>query len=283
MLSYSKGQAVVVLLKCMLLNLAAVIVVGVATAVAALIQGGGAVAGASHNTFTSNPWRMIAADSLALAGLLAWEIKSRQLSWAKALAMRMSPFLPFAPAVLIGLGGFVIVSEIGNCVVTVLPVPGFFLKLVESLGDRSAHPVGAALLLVVAAPAAEEIVFRGFILRGLLNHGVAARTAVLWSALLFGVMHLNPWQGVTAFFLGLIFGWVYLRTRSLALCMMLHAIQNGCVLIAIRWPAFGECLGGSDPDVVVFNPWWLNAAGAVLLAGGIIWMRFLTRGGAATR
>jgi hypothetical protein len=90
---------------------------------------------------------------------------------------------------------------------------------------------------------------------------------------LFAIFHLNPWQAIGAFILGSVFGWWYVRTRSLLPCLLGHATFN-----AIPVVLFG-ILGIEPPDPsasVEFQPVWLNAAGILLLgtAGYILQRNF---------
>lgn len=64
---------------------------------------------------------------------------------------------------------------------------------------------------VLLAPVLEEIVFRGIMLDGFPKR-YSPTKATLWSALFFGLIHLNPVQSVGAFMLGISLGWLhYLR------------------------------------------------------------------------
>ena len=80
----------------------------------------------------------------------------------------------------------------------------------------------------ILAPLAEEIVFRGAILRTLLgmmskkNHWAA----ILISAALFGVAHGNTAQFVNALLMGLLLGWMYYRTKSLVPGILMHWVNN---------------------------------------------------------
>lgn len=80
----------------------------------------------------------------------------------------------------------------------------------------------------VLAPLAEEVVFRGAILRTLLammskkNHWVA----IMISAALFGLVHGNTAQFVNALLIGLVLGWMYYRTKSLVPGILLHWVNN---------------------------------------------------------
>ena len=81
------------------------------------------------------------------------------------------------------------------------------------------------LAMVIAAPIFEELIFRGLMLEGLLQR-MSHWKAILFTSFLFGVVHLNPWQFVAAFFLGLFIGWVYWKTRSLIPCIFIHFVAN---------------------------------------------------------
>ncbi|MDR0691415.1 MAG: CPBP family intramembrane metalloprotease [Prevotellaceae bacterium] len=88
------------------------------------------------------------------------------------------------------------------------------------------------LSAVVAAPLAEEWLCRGVILKGLLTH-YSPRKAIIWSAVLFGVLHVYPWQAIPAFCIALAIGWVYWRTQSLWPCIFMHAVNNGIAFLTL--------------------------------------------------
>lgn len=80
----------------------------------------------------------------------------------------------------------------------------------------------------ILAPLAEEVVFRGAILRTLLgimskkNHWVA----IMISAAIFGLVHANLAQFINALLMGLLLGWMYYRTGSLVPGILLHWVNN---------------------------------------------------------
>ena len=97
----------------------------------------------------------------------------------------------------------------------------------ETYRELLKMPVVGFLMLCVAAPVLEELLLRGVLLQGLLrNFPNRPWIAIGQSALIFGVMHLNPPQSVATFGLGLLMGWLYYRTRSLWLCMGVHFLNN---------------------------------------------------------
>jgi hypothetical protein len=90
------------------------------------------------------------------------------------------------------------------------------------------------LKVAVLAPVIEELIFRGIIMHGLMRN-YKPWYAIFLSGLLFSLFHLNPWQMTYTFFLGLLLGWVMIRTRSLPLAIIIHSINNLIVLYAITY------------------------------------------------
>ena len=124
-------------------------------------------------------------------------------------------------------------------------------------------PVWATLLSVsVFAPLFEEWLCRGLILRGLL-HSLNPFSAIAVSAAFFAVLHMNPWQAVPAFCLGLLFGYAYYSTGSLKLTMLMHCANNTAAVILGRIPQFKE----AETFMDVLNPWayWSIYAACILI------------------
>ena len=80
--------------------------------------------------------------------------------------------------------------------------------------------------------------------------------AIFWSAVFFAFIHLNPWQAVPAFVLGCLFGYVYYKTGSLKLTMLMHCVNNTLATLLSRIPGMGEAESFMD----VLSPWayWLE-------------------------
>ena len=93
----------------------------------------------------------------------------------------------------------------------VLPqTPEWFEQIMNSILKNS--PLWVTLISVsVFAPLFEEWLCRGIVLRGLLTKMNPA-WAIVVSAAFFAVLHMNPWQALPAFILGVLFGYVYYKT-----------------------------------------------------------------------
>ncbi len=128
------------------------------------------------------------------------------------------------------------------------PMPEWLEAAMKQLLDA---PLWITLISVsVFAPLFEEWLCRGVVLRGLLvKH--SPLTAITVSAAFFAIIHFNPWQAIPAFILGLLFGYVYYRTGSLKLTMLMHCANNTMAAVFSRIPAFEE----AESFIEVMNPW----------------------------
>ena len=128
------------------------------------------------------------------------------------------------------------------------PMPAFLEEAMKQLLDA---PLWVTLISVsVFAPFFEEWLCRGMIMRGLLGR-MSPFAAITVSAAFFAVIHLNPWQAIPAFILGLLFGLVYYKTGSLKLTMMMHCVNNTMAAIFSRIPDFRD----AEAFIDVMNPW----------------------------
>lgn len=82
----------------------------------------------------------------------------------------------------------------------------------------------ALFTTIIVAPVVEEYVFRKQLLDRCGRYG--EKTAMVFSALAFGLFHMNFYQFFYAFGAGLILAYVYLRTRSLRYPVLIHMIIN---------------------------------------------------------
>lgn len=122
-------------------------------------------------------------------------------------------------------------------------------------------PAWVTLLSVsIFAPFFEEWLCRGIVLRGLLKK-TGPTLAILISALFFAAIHMNIWQGVPAFFMGVLFGYVYYKTGSLKLTMLMHFANNTMAFAMSRIPSLENAGYFSD----VLSPWAYGGVYAVAL------------------
>ncbi len=133
-------------------------------------------------------------------------------------------------------------------------------------------PVWIVLISVsVFAPFFEEWLCRGIILRGLLKK-MKPGWAIVISALVFGLIHMNLWQAIPAFIIGVVLGYVYYKTGSLKLTMLMHCVNNTLSVILSRIPGLEDVEFFAE----IMSPWTyvpMIIAFAVALACGLLIIR----------
>ena len=103
-------------------------------------------------------------------------------------------------------------------------------------------------VVCMLGPLAEEVVFRGAIIRALQgyfgNHNFqfsifnfqfdSSFAVVIISALIFAGVHFNPAQMPHAFIVGCLLGWLFVRTNSIVPGFILHWINNSAAYVAVK-------------------------------------------------
>jgi hypothetical protein len=170
----------------------------------------------------------------------------RCLAALAALALFSRPYLSFRPgrplgSIAIGIAVFAIWiapdtlfgyrhywlfenAIVGKAASTLAPGDG------ASYGFLASRILGSTLLV----PVVEELFWRGWLMRWLIRPdftrvalGTYAPLAFWGVALLFGSEHGPYWEvGLLA---GIVYNWWMLRTRSLADCILAHAVTNGAL------------------------------------------------------
>ena len=116
----------------------------------------------------------------------------------------------------------------------------FYDTFLETMKQMTGGPFWSSFLVTaIFAPIFEEWMCRGVILRGLLTK-MKPGWAIVVSALFFAIIHMNPWQALNAFLIGVIMGYVYYKTGSLLLTMLIHFVNNGTAVIVSQFADVDE-------------------------------------------
>ncbi len=175
--------------------------------------------------------------------LLAYAIPMYLTIWATRRSFNRKDHLNYKPAYWMLLPLIIIVAYafliVGEFTIFLLPEPtGIWKKLFDALNETMSsifnHQIAGFLMVAVAAPILEETLFRGIILKALLKKH-APYTAILWSAIAFGIFHLNPWQFLYATVLGLLLGYIYWKTKSLFYPILIHMLLNGTAFFTAQF------------------------------------------------
>ncbi len=199
----------------------------------------------------------------APVALLAWwAVLAFGAWWARLPWRRAYPLAAPAPAIVPGFvvaqgGAIVLLAGLAAWGRRVMPMP-------DALAEAaSALDAGAT---AVVSPAAEELLYRGLLLLGLLRRR-SPWSAILVAAALFAGTRLDPWQLPAAIALGVFHGWVVAATGSLSLPLVGIGMQALAAWL-VRAGAVGRLAG---PDGTLAAAAWI--AGAVALVAGVGLMR----------
>ncbi len=139
-----------------------------------------------------------------------------------------------------GLGGMIVLLGPYNLLVYSL-FPQHFATDLKPMWELARSPVNwlVGLAVVIGAPVAEELLFRGFLLPALTKTsrgfwGAAVATTIGWTAL-----HFYSLAGlIEVFTIGIYFAWLVRRFGTLWLPIALHALYNGLQFAVLAsWPA----------------------------------------------
>ncbi|UWU80624.1 CPBP family intramembrane metalloprotease [Bradyrhizobium huanghuaihaiense] len=162
-------------------------------------------------------------------------IRIKKASFADYLAL----YWPSWKQLLFGVVGLVLIVlawEVASRSLGREATPGFMTDLLKSGRDK-----GAALLLLVAfsvaAPMSEEVLARGFLLRGWSASFLRVPGAIILSSLVWTIVHLQYdfYFLAEVFTIGLWFGYMRHRANSLWLTTILHALNNMTAVVLTMW------------------------------------------------
>lgn len=123
------------------------------------------------------------------------------------------------------------------------------------------HPLGI-IAIVIMAPIVEELLFRGAIEGYLLRKWKHPAGAIVFSSLVFGLVHGNWVQAPFAFVIGLALGWMYYRTGSLLPGILMHFVNNSTAVLGF--------LITDNPEATMVSEYgpqgavWMAVAGAAV-------------------
>ena len=129
-------------------------------------------------------------------------------------------------------------------ILTLLSQIDIFSKVFNNYEQMSEMIFGGSFVLTllsvgIIGPIFEEILFRGLVF-GELRKITKVKVALVLQALLFGIYHLNVVQGVYAFILGLIIGFVYYRSNSIIAPIIIHVSINSLSVIIDEFFSAGQ-------------------------------------------
>jgi sodium transport system permease protein len=187
----------------------------------------------------SMTWGMLFTHTVLLAGPALVTVLYLGLPLRRTLSLRDPHPLDLLLAVAAGIGLPAIGLTISWLQDPIVPVPDALAEQMRAavIGDHSLLVVLATFALLPAI--CEEILFRGAI-QGMLRRSLPPLALCVLVGVLFGAFHLSVSRALPTGVLGALLAYAALRTRSLAVPMVMHALNNGLMLAAAHQGWLGE-------------------------------------------
>ena len=154
-------------------------------------------------------------------------------------------------SLLIAFGTIVLTDELDRLIQKFFPMPDFLLESLEELMkiDSTSELFIIVFSAVIVAGLCEEMLFRGFVQQAFENKMDAAR-AIVYSSLIFAIVHFNIWTALQITILGLVLGYMSWRSDSIIPSAILHGLNNGMAVLFINlgeertaWYSTGDHVG----------------------------------------
>ncbi len=143
-----------------------------------------------------------------------------------------------------------------NVLLEWIKLPDLMENTFMDMSDNAMGVMSMALL----APVVEELMFRGAIQGYLMRRCSTPWVGIAVSALVFGLIHMNPQQMVYATLLGVVFGWIYYRTRSLLPVIAGHILNNSVAVMTMKIWGNEDIEAVTADDSMVMIPFLLALA-----------------------
>lgn len=169
---------------------------------------------------------------IAVGGVLLLALARKGIRIATYLGLAWPPVQQAGRWSLLLLG-FVVASDSLSLALGRPLVPESMISIYRTAGSLPVFFLGLAL----AAPLAEEFLFRGFLFAGLMNSRLRPPGAIILTALAWGTLHLQyDLYGIaTVVVAGILLGLIRWRTGSLWLCVVLHGLMNVVATVEVMF------------------------------------------------
>lgn len=178
-------------------------------------------------TFTS----FIVGQGLMVVPLVLY-LKYKKLSIIDSIRFKTLNYTTVWFIIVFSLGLIVLSDELDRIIQVHIPAPEYIIDLNHLLKPESIF--GGFLLffaVVILAPLGEEIIFRGFLQQILERQWKDSTQAVLVTALIFSLIHMNPYWFFQIYILGVFLGFLAWKTNSVIAPLILHGLNNFIALL----------------------------------------------------
>ena len=172
----------------------------------------------------TNVFLLISSILTVLVLILVYKIKKR--NYKEELLINKTSKFNIVFAIILGIACWLFNSG----ALSLIDEAGLFSSQFQYM-EEVLSPLGSGSVIMsiitigIVAPFAEEFLFRG-IIYNTLKKKISIKWTIIIQAVLFGVFHGNLIQGSYATLLGIVFGYVTYKTKSLWPAVIIHMVNN---------------------------------------------------------
>jgi membrane protease YdiL (CAAX protease family) len=217
--------------------------------------------------FVGSPWAMLS-EVFIIIPAIAY-VYFRKLPWIKVFRFHSISWKNLWLVFVISVATIVVTDELDRLISQIFPMPDLLIKAMQDLVQFNSFADGIVLFIsaVLMAAIAEEMLFRGM-LQNSLEYFIDPAMAIVISAIIFALVHFNPWSAIQFTMMGIVLGYMTWVTNSIWPAVILHGTNNFLSLVMVNVPEQTIAWYSSGHHV---NIQWIGLA---LVIGGFAFYRF---------
>lgn len=203
-------------------------------------------------------------------GLTAFISYTSGVDFKKALSFRRPPLGAMILPLFIVPAQILVISELMVYQNQFLPLPKELLEALQQLGGDPETIWGWVWVIFLGAVLpgiCEEAMFRGFALSGF-RQVMKPMTAVVVVAIAFGIFHLSPYRFMPTALIGVILGYLTIRTGSIFPAMFAHFLNNAIGFVLTKLPGIENISWLVSEDEHIPLPYVISA---IIVLGVSLW------------
>lgn len=202
--------------------------------------------------------------SMYLIGMLSFKLIVRKIPMKSSFKPVSYDLLDIIELGFLSIGAMYVFNLIGVFIISIIG-----LEVMDPVSSLVANISGYDIIvlfinLCIVAPIFEELLFRKWILNRLRPLG--SKKAIFVSSILFAFLHMNISQGVYAFGIGLILGYMAVKSGSIKVPIITHMFINfvGGMLMPMLAGLFSEIVIPKGDTIAIALVLWFLVCGAIV-------------------
>ncbi len=201
-------------------------------------------------------------------------LRASKSNIADVLSLKKTKAVNFLLVLIASIPLIIIASLIGQIINLIFPFSESYLNALQKIVTPDSSGIYFLFFVVGITPGiCEEILCRGYILGAFKSRGFW--TPIIVSAMLFAILHLDPFRFIPVAVLGMYLGYLVVRSGSIFVSMFAHMLNNS---LAIALSNYGDKLPWLDNVIVDGQiPFWLGIPALVIIAGVIMYFEKINK------